>query len=247
MSAQPLKNYVSRGTQTDRSILLQVSSVCDTLFANASTPPFVDEPPVYPSSSSKNPYGNLPAEIAGSEAAYMQSLTSEILKVHPPLSSRQNHRLVGSRGHPSGALDPPKRLVSLPDILHSEALMHRQTRVVSMPESGKYATLGPHTLSQSSQTSLSFSTDAGSSNGSPGPKLLSHHQRTYPTDFPRTPSPPSSLESVMVSGNEYCDSGGLLQRSYPKDNGWISWASSPPRPIPALHGPLSLPYARCPS
>lgn len=29
--------------------------------------------------------------------------------------------------------------------------------------------------------------------------------------------------------------------------GWITWAKSPPRPIPALHGPLSLPYARCPS
>lgn len=29
--------------------------------------------------------------------------------------------------------------------------------------------------------------------------------------------------------------------------GWTTWASSPPRPIPALHGPLSLPYARCPS
>ncbi|KAG8213737.1 hypothetical protein J3R82DRAFT_10442 [Butyriboletus roseoflavus] len=28
---------------------------------------------------------------------------------------------------------------------------------------------------------------------------------------------------------------------------WITWANSPPRPIPALHGPLSLPYARCPS
>ena len=30
-------------------------------------------------------------------------------------------------------------------------------------------------------------------------------------------------------------------------SGWITWANSPPRPIPALHGPLSLPYARCPS
>ena len=28
---------------------------------------------------------------------------------------------------------------------------------------------------------------------------------------------------------------------------WATWAKSPPRPIPALHGPLSLPYARCPS
>ncbi|KAH9957961.1 hypothetical protein BC827DRAFT_1269940 [Russula dissimulans] len=33
----------------------------------------------------------------------------------------------------------------------------------------------------------------------------------------------------------------------PSDEGWITWAKSPPRPIPALHGPLSLPYARCPS
>ncbi|KAI0297100.1 hypothetical protein BC826DRAFT_1184740 [Russula brevipes] len=33
----------------------------------------------------------------------------------------------------------------------------------------------------------------------------------------------------------------------PGDDGWITWARSPPRPIPALHGPLSLPYARCPS
>ncbi|KZS98453.1 hypothetical protein SISNIDRAFT_492744 [Sistotremastrum niveocremeum HHB9708] len=31
------------------------------------------------------------------------------------------------------------------------------------------------------------------------------------------------------------------------DDGWLQWAHSPPRPIPALHGPLSLPYARCPS
>ncbi|TFK20975.1 hypothetical protein FA15DRAFT_759037 [Coprinopsis marcescibilis] len=30
-------------------------------------------------------------------------------------------------------------------------------------------------------------------------------------------------------------------------NDWSFWANSPPKPIPALHGPLSLPYARCPS
>ncbi|KAF8497636.1 hypothetical protein JB92DRAFT_2834397 [Gautieria morchelliformis] len=32
-----------------------------------------------------------------------------------------------------------------------------------------------------------------------------------------------------------------------EDDGWLTWANSPPRPIPALHGPSSLPYARCPS
>lgn len=30
-------------------------------------------------------------------------------------------------------------------------------------------------------------------------------------------------------------------------DGWVTTSSSPPRPIPALHGPSSLPYARCPS
>ncbi|OBZ67993.1 hypothetical protein A0H81_11737 [Grifola frondosa] len=35
--------------------------------------------------------------------------------------------------------------------------------------------------------------------------------------------------------------------THPDNEGWITWAKSPPRPIPALHGPLSLPYARCPS
>ena len=38
-----------------------------------------------------------------------------------------------------------------------------------------------------------------------------------------------------------------LRTSHSCQLGWIAWARSPPRPIPALHGPLSLPYARCPS
>ncbi|KAH9061337.1 hypothetical protein EDB87DRAFT_1830862 [Lactarius vividus] len=42
-------------------------------------------------------------------------------------------------------------------------------------------------------------------------------------------------------------SPGSERKVVPIDEGWITWAKSPPRPIPALHGPLSLPYARCPS
>ncbi|KAI0266797.1 hypothetical protein BC834DRAFT_1032521 [Gloeopeniophorella convolvens] len=42
-------------------------------------------------------------------------------------------------------------------------------------------------------------------------------------------------------------SSPLPKDASPNDEGWITWARSPPRPIPALHGPLSLPYARCPS
>ncbi|KAF9454029.1 hypothetical protein P691DRAFT_530379 [Macrolepiota fuliginosa MF-IS2] len=67
----------------------------------------------------------------------------------------------------------------------------------------------------------------------------------------QTPSPPSSPESVMIIGNEAQVPQAFLR---PKSNiddddhgGWIPWKGSPPKPIPALHGPLSLPYARCPS
>ncbi|KAJ7091175.1 hypothetical protein C8R44DRAFT_891577 [Mycena epipterygia] len=72
--------------------------------------------------------------------------------------------------------------------------------------------------------------------------------------MPHTPSPPSSPESVMIIGNDMQVPISFLRqkakasnRIYEDDGGWISWASSPPKPIPALHGPLSLPYARCPS
>ncbi|KAK7005708.1 hypothetical protein R3P38DRAFT_2647311 [Favolaschia claudopus] len=73
--------------------------------------------------------------------------------------------------------------------------------------------------------------------------------------MPRTPSPPSSPDSVMIIGNDMQVPVSFLRQkikvkssqAYENDGGWISWANSPPKPIPALHGPLSLPYARCPS
>ncbi|KAF5370729.1 hypothetical protein D9758_001907 [Tetrapyrgos nigripes] len=68
---------------------------------------------------------------------------------------------------------------------------------------------------------------------------------------PCTPSPPSSPESVMIIGNDV-----QVPTSFHKVNTLVPEkdtdtvnvrVGSPPRPIPALHGPLSLPYARCPS
>ncbi|EJD52561.1 hypothetical protein AURDEDRAFT_181135 [Auricularia subglabra TFB-10046 SS5] len=79
------------------------------------------------------------------------------------------------------------------------------------------------------------------------------------------PSPPSSPESVLFI--EQTPSGGLprhflrrrgksvavAEKAQPapvaeaSEEGWAQWGSSLPRPIPALHGPASLPYARCPS
>lgn len=94
------------------------------------------------------------------------------------------------------------------------------------------------------------------------------------SDAQNTPSPPSSPESsVLIIGNDVQLPRLFLRRrrneessSRPEDEGichletpgdflvlsrfsqgWPTWASSPPRPIPALHGPSSLPYARCPS
>ncbi|KIJ49615.1 hypothetical protein M422DRAFT_777544 [Sphaerobolus stellatus SS14] len=51
---------------------------------------------------------------------------------------------------------------------------------------------------------------------------------SFESDAP--PSPPDIKPSKIV-----------------EKEGWLTWTSSPPRPIPALHGPASLPYARCPS
>ncbi|KAI6106103.1 hypothetical protein EDD16DRAFT_1899622 [Pisolithus croceorrhizus] len=73
-----------------------------------------------------------------------------------------------------------------------------------------------------------------------------------PTDVPRTPSPPSSSESFLFVGSstrlsEDFTRGIVSSRSLTEIEDWMLWSSSPPRPIPALHGPLSLPYARCPS
>ncbi|KDQ27720.1 hypothetical protein PLEOSDRAFT_1104401 [Pleurotus ostreatus PC15] len=77
-------------------------------------------------------------------------------------------------------------------------------------------------------------------------------------DLPRTPSPPSSPESVTIISNPNFQVPATFLRARQgqepyafrptqDEDGWVTWANSPPRPIPALHGPLSLPYARCPS
>lgn len=95
------------------------------------------------------------------------------------------------------------------------------------------------------------------------------------TETPRTPSPPSSPDSLIIIGSESQISERFLRGSISAEGSpcssecsndgrdavvvlraplncvhsidWAHWSRSPPRPIPALHGPSSLPYARCPS
>ncbi|KIK27037.1 hypothetical protein PISMIDRAFT_219063 [Pisolithus microcarpus 441] len=134
-------------------------------------------------------------------------------------------------------------------------------RVVSMPENEGE---GPHCSSGSNarvvsmpdyiRSHLRFSVEIrestyGDSFG-PYPGQLELYRS--PTDVPRTPSPPSSSESFLFVGSsaqlsEDFTRGVVSSHSLTETEDWMAWASSPPRPIPALHGPLSLPYARCPS
>ncbi|KAF9222583.1 hypothetical protein BS17DRAFT_767780 [Gyrodon lividus] len=97
------------------------------------------------------------------------------------------------------------------------------------------------------------STAAGDSFGSYSGRRERVRVFREPSDVPQTPSPPSSPDSLLIigAGAQFPD-GFLRKKYYPEplieeDEDWIAWANSPPRPIPALHGPLSLPYARCPS
>lgn len=178
----------------------------------------------------------------------------------------------GGRCPGTVTLKTPGRVVSLPETVSSFAakkVYQKTPRIVSNPERFK-ADLG-------SPTDSSFSSDQHSLD----PFVLTAHHRpsrvrvqSSAADTPRTPSPPSSPESVVIIANKNHLSEGFLRggaraeesvssradndggccRFYGDEHGltaihsgWISWARSPPRPIPALHGPLSLPYARCPS
>jgi len=141
-----------------------------------------------------------------------------------------------------------------------------QRRVVSHPESVTckpqtlYADSGkPRVVSLPESTSLKGCVSIQNRQH----QDLERHNREYPFDFPRTPSPPSSPDSIVIVGNETRLPSSFFQ-SHLDENGnslttrlgheaktrilaWTTWANSPPRPIPALHGPSSLPYARCPS
>ncbi|KAL0576285.1 hypothetical protein V5O48_005694 [Marasmius crinis-equi] len=163
---------------------------------------------------------------------------------------------LGQFSKPSDVLLPAKRIVSLPE----SSPPHRLKPIVN----GERLR-----ASMSEATAIKISTSAESSLSSDcfesslsmeSPRSVSDTYSNHPQRrsslaslaFPRTPSPPSSPESsIMIIGNHVQVSSSFLR---PKPNtkcededDWAVWAGSPPRPIPALHGPLSLPYARCPS
>lgn len=142
-------------------------------------------------------------------------------------------------------------------------------RIVSMPEDIKtLVRTKEYTIYSSDYNDISSSTVETFVSGDGNRFHL--ETGSHLNQIPHTPSPPSSPDSVVIIDNKYQLSETFLRnhdriREFkPKENegilasffwvnfayhfqGWITWSSSPPRPIPALHGPLSLPYARCPS
>ncbi|KAI0374035.1 hypothetical protein BV20DRAFT_597692 [Pilatotrama ljubarskyi] len=141
------------------------------------------------------------------------------------------------------------RVFSLPEATPKfnmkKVLKKKATRVVSMPGST------PGIASDS----LDISTHAGDPFGSDGEEHTRVRVKSQATDVPYTPSAPSSPDSVVIIANNSNQLSTDFLRPRPDDlscpesddEEWLTWSESPPRPIPALHGPLSLPYARCPS
>ncbi|KAH7913667.1 hypothetical protein BJ138DRAFT_569059 [Hygrophoropsis aurantiaca] len=160
------------------------------------------------------------------------------------ISRRVPKRKALPHSRPSEFKWEDKRVVSMPENVAEYAPTSPGRRIVSMPEALRPAF-------EPSNNSL-YSPSSGDSFGS----IIENRNRIRvktPADVPRTPSPPSSPESVLIiNGNARLPDAFLRRIHSPEpDNSeeedWITWASSPPKPIPALHGPLSLPYARCPS
>lgn len=266
MSYSLSKRYVERGVQTDPSIAFKSSSPRETHLSSSFVMPSLAESATVQEDRVQD---NLSVTV-GPTGAYTQSAVSKTGKSIGLIHSRKERRPPAIRsGYPSTVISSAARVVSLPDIPESPedslVSLERQTRVVSMPERGKHGTLASHNLTSTAQSDSSFSSDI-SYTSLESSQMPRNHERPCPPDIPRTPSPPSSPESVMIIANQGHVSGSFLRRPHTDEDGdipdapcsynffnsvyclgWITWASSPPRPIPALHGPLSLPYARCPS
>lgn len=174
---------------------------------------------------------------------------------------------------PPGTMKSKIRVVSLPEATGPQKLAdifrdHQESRVVSLPARITASDSAENSINTSQSQEKSFQEDLSFFPSKPRYSGI----RVRPSE-PHTPSnsPPSSPDSILFTndrqqlpdlflrdnGSHYGqrdiadDEGGLsYSLTYRLDLiglGWITWAHSPPRPIPALHGPLSLPYARCPS
>ncbi|KAH7929854.1 hypothetical protein BV22DRAFT_1109620 [Leucogyrophana mollusca] len=241
------KEYVDRGVQASTpppNTRLPDSDLALVLIASGTVPRRASHATLSFNSPSCSPSRSPLSRRESGAYSHSFPLDSPTSPVRATLISRRvPKRKALPYSRPSEANRDEKRVVSMPENVPEYARVPVGTRVVSMPED----------LRPAFEPSLEsvYSPSTGDSFGS----YLEKRNRIHvhpPADVPHTPSPPSSPESVLIIDGDAQLPDAFLRRKYSPelddyDEGWIAWASSPPRPIPALHGPLSLPYARCPS
>ncbi|KAI0358437.1 hypothetical protein OH77DRAFT_1181878 [Trametes cingulata] len=233
------REYTERGVQTDPAADEASSSAPAPAIDQAESKPepaTITMDPAAESSPAAHPHSRSSTQF---DSAYSQeqieisfdSMSSEANQ-SMTTTSRAYKREQLPANRPSTLLERQfsSRIFSLPEATPKfsmkKILGKKTARVVSMPA----ATPGVAT------DSLDISTHAGDPFGSEGEEHTRVRVKSQATDVPNQlsvdflrprPDDPSSPES---DGED-----------------WLTWSESPPRPIPALHGPLSLPYARCPS
>ncbi|KAI0823638.1 hypothetical protein BC628DRAFT_1324434 [Trametes gibbosa] len=248
------KEYIERGTQTDPAEGKPMSPELPIILAAEQSPRStsiqlaIDDSPLvaahsrtsteFDSAYSHNET-NISFDSVSSEANRSMTTTTRAYK-----------RVQLSSNRPSTLLErhSSSRVFSLPEATPrfrmKNVLGKKTPRVVSMPSSAPRDTVN-----------LDISTHAGDPFGSDDEEHTRVRVESQATDIPYTPSVPSSPDSVEIIANHSNQlSNDFLRPRYDElscmdsdDDEWLTWAESPPRPIPALHGPLSLPYARCPS
>lgn len=127
-----------------------------------------------------------------SESAYIPS------KMPSPSSSTflgKNKAWLGFNGPSSGFNVAQRRVVSVPDSSHVKTVVDRNIRVVSMPDSNG--------------CKVSVLDDTDDYAVQVGSRLLGPEQ--YSDDLPQSPSPPSSPDSILVTGNESRIHGSIFR------------------------------------
>ncbi|KAL5485368.1 hypothetical protein ACEPAI_8010 [Sanghuangporus weigelae] len=153
---------------------------------------------------------------------------------------------------PSITLEEQRRVVSLPEQLNAELLSQKLAKsLVACPRNVSM----PAVIQHFPQTELAYE-ESPSVHVSPSVSYEDHsdpQNYAQASDFPHTSSFDSSSTSIEIIDDSlhFSVPETFLQAHYSREKDlhkdWLTWNSSPPRPIPALHGPSSLPYARCPS
>jgi hypothetical protein len=180
---RPTKSYVDRAVQTDYSGL--TTSNCTASFSQHLECVGASEAAI---SGAARSLDTLQFSL---ESAYIQP-------------SRQDKYSAITYSRPSGQIPASyeKRVVSLPDFASPvNAVVETRTRVVSMPEHSNK--LDSSASKAQAESLISPDADCYSSNiSTPGQVHRRKRERPYPSDMPRTPTPPSSPDSILIIGNE---------------------------------------------